>query len=269
MKQQWQMALTCTGAVIGAGFASGREVVVFFSRYGRHAWWLIVLTSLLMAALGALCMKKALSRDACAEWNKLLNHTMPGRWCSLSLLVLTSGAMLAAAGHTVALMLPMQWAYQQGLLGTLLLAWWLGNKCLSGLRICSALLLICMLGALIMVLFYLPEPAVHIQKTWDFTQLVVACVSVLGYSAMNMTLAMGVVCKCAEKNTHFRSASLLFGLIVGTLLLLSHWVYTKAGLSDGEIFPMVSLLATFGRKGFYGAGILLYLSINTIKFCKK
>ena len=33
----------CLGAIVGAGFASGREVVAFFTRYGVHARWLIPL----------------------------------------------------------------------------------------------------------------------------------------------------------------------------------------------------------------------------------
>ena len=42
----------CLGAIIGAGFASGREVVAFFTRYGVHARWLFPLSA---AALALLC----------------------------------------------------------------------------------------------------------------------------------------------------------------------------------------------------------------------
>lgn len=36
----------CLGAIVGAGFASGREVVAFFTRYGVHARWLIPLSAM-------------------------------------------------------------------------------------------------------------------------------------------------------------------------------------------------------------------------------
>ena len=49
----------CVGAVVGAGFVSGREVIAFFTRYGAHAPWLIALLSAAMALLGGLCMRRA------------------------------------------------------------------------------------------------------------------------------------------------------------------------------------------------------------------
>lgn len=52
-------AIACVGAVIGAGFASGREVVTFFSRYGAHSWWLILLSALVMMLLCAISMREA------------------------------------------------------------------------------------------------------------------------------------------------------------------------------------------------------------------
>ena len=59
-------ALACVGAVIGAGFASGREVVSFFSRYGVHGWWLIGLSAVARKARGngALCTEVAALRRA-------------------------------------------------------------------------------------------------------------------------------------------------------------------------------------------------------------
>lgn len=44
----------CLGAIVGAGFASGREVVAFFTRYGVHARWLITLSAMTLALLCAL-----------------------------------------------------------------------------------------------------------------------------------------------------------------------------------------------------------------------
>ena len=52
-------ALACTGAVIGAGFASGREIVAFFSRYGNAGWWLMALAAAAMAGLCVLVLRSA------------------------------------------------------------------------------------------------------------------------------------------------------------------------------------------------------------------
>ncbi len=50
MKKQphpWKSVLACVGAVIGAGFVSGREIYSFFTRYGEASWGLILLLSLI------------------------------------------------------------------------------------------------------------------------------------------------------------------------------------------------------------------------------
>lgn len=53
----------------GAGFASGREVVAFFTRYGVHARWLIPLSAMTLALLCALCMDVARRRGTDRWWD--------------------------------------------------------------------------------------------------------------------------------------------------------------------------------------------------------
>ena len=48
----------CAGAVIGGGFASGRETISFFTQYGRYGWWLIVLSVGVMVLLALTCMRE-------------------------------------------------------------------------------------------------------------------------------------------------------------------------------------------------------------------
>ena len=113
--------LACAGAVIGAGFASGRETVTFFVQYGWHGWWLIVLAVMLMTAICALCMREA-GRYGC-DWTRLLPKNSLASACPLVLMMLTAGAMLSAAGHMIALVWHHPHAYILGVAGTLWAAW--------------------------------------------------------------------------------------------------------------------------------------------------
>jgi len=47
------------GAVVGAGFVSGQEVVQFFVQYGRLGWWGAIIAALLFALLGGILMQIA------------------------------------------------------------------------------------------------------------------------------------------------------------------------------------------------------------------
>ena len=49
----------CLGATVGAGFASGRDVVAFFTPYGVPARWLITPSAMTLALLFALCLAVA------------------------------------------------------------------------------------------------------------------------------------------------------------------------------------------------------------------
>ena len=263
MKQEHRVALTCTGAVVGAGFASGREIVVFFSRYGGYAVWLIIFASLVMAGICALCMKTAQRNDFCDRWTMMLAGGKWGRYCSMGLLVVTAGAMLAAAGETIRLILQVRWAYQLGLLGTLLTAGLLGRRQLKGLGICSAILMLCLLCALMAALTQLPAGAVEISSKYSLLSFLRAALDAFGYASMNMTLAMGVVFACAEWKVSIQRSAGWFGGSICMLMLLSHYAYSRLSTADSDVFPMVVLLSRLGRNGFYFAGLLLYLSILT------
>lgn len=84
----------CLGAIVGAGFASGREVVAFFTRYGVHARWLIPLSAMTLALLCALCMDVARRRGTDRWWD--LYEGMPpwvrigARLCAAMMLAVTA-----------------------------------------------------------------------------------------------------------------------------------------------------------------------------------
>ena len=81
---------------------------------------------------------------------------------------------------------------------------------------------------------------------------------------MNLALAIGVVCRCAQ-GTVRRTAFLCSGLGVtlAALLMLSDSVYQRQPGLLGEAFPIVRLLAQFGRTGFLISAGLLFLAVFT------
>ena len=257
----------CLGAIIGAGFASGREVVAFFTRYGSHARWLILLSAAVMALLCALCMDTARRRGTDRWWN--LYDGMPpwvrtgARLCAAMMLAVTGGAMISASGWLAMLIWPGEWAYPVGAVGTLLTAWMVGRRGLGALGWISGLMTAALVGALLAVRLDSGEsPAVLLSS--ESEPLFWAAVRSVAYAAMNLALAIGVVCRCAQ-GTGRRMALLCAGLGVAlaALLWLSDGVYRQRPELLSEAFPIVRLLARFGRTGFLVSAGLMYLAVFT------
>ncbi|MEK3887154.1 YkvI family membrane protein [Bacillus sp. FSL K6-3431] len=70
----FQIAAVYVGTVIGAGFATGKEIVAFFTRFGFHGFLAILLAGYLFIFLGSKIMTKAIEIQATSfeEFNKYL-----------------------------------------------------------------------------------------------------------------------------------------------------------------------------------------------------
>ena len=266
-----QNAMACIGAVVGAGFASGREVVAFFSSYGVHSWWLILLSAVASMTFCALCMRA--SRQCCANgWYRLYEAEKPltrrlARMCGLLLSAVVAGAMASASGHIVQLLWSFERAYLVGAVGTLLLAWTLGFGTLKPLALISWTLTGALMLAVLLALRHPPAQADAIalqDAPLGFWQLVYAALRAVCYAAMNITIAMGVVCGCSPSDGRLTCrTSALFGLMLAALLLVSNHLYLSYATVSGDAFPIVRLLGGFGRAGFVGSALLLYFAILT------
>ena len=238
-----QRALMFVGAVIGAGFASGREVVSFFSSYGAYSWGMILLSVGTMVVLCALCLKRANRVNGC-------------HWC---------GSMISAAGHIVALVLPIKHAYCLGAGVTIALAMAIGNTNLKPMAVLSGLLMFTFVAAIITMLVFdgngtktfSPMRTSEKSAGQGFLRAV-------AYAAMNLAISIGMICRCSECScrSSYRSA-VLFGLLMTALLFVSNYLYLQHPELQGATFPMVDLLACFGRTGHLISLFLMYLVILT------
>ena len=261
-KSAYADAAACAGAVIGAGFASGKEVTVFFARYGSHAIWLSMLSAVLMAALMLLCMNVARQKADDANKGSLLGQTPVCGIVTFLLLEITAGAMISAAGHLVSLLWGNRLAYPSGALGTLTAAWLMGRRDMKILSWASAILTLMLLTALMNGLVQPLEPSMVLAKPTGIPTLLKATFWAAGYAGMNMTLASGVACRCGSQKGNGQTA-VVFGLLMMVLLMLSSIVYmARPEWFDAE-FPLVAMLMQKGRSGYLFSILILYLSVLT------
>src|SRR6476660_2290883 len=77
----FQIAAVYVGTVVGAGFATGKEIVEFFSRFGFFGFISILMSGYLFIVLGSKLMRMAAHIDAKSyqEFNEYLFGKWPSR----------------------------------------------------------------------------------------------------------------------------------------------------------------------------------------------
>jgi uncharacterized membrane protein YkvI len=107
VKRNWaaafQIAAVYVGTVVGAGFATGKEIVEFFSRFGFIGFISILISGYLLVILGSKLMRMAahINAKSYQEFNTYLFGKWAGRGINFFMLIMllgVSAVMLAGAG---------------------------------------------------------------------------------------------------------------------------------------------------------------------------
>lgn len=255
-----QTALAALGAVVGAGFASGKEIASFFSRYGRWSWLGIIAATAAVLVITLQVLKNpgtgGMPERWKGKWQSVLWHGMFGL-----LMLTTGGAMLAGGGEIAALMLPVQNAYVLGVAVTGVLTFMLagrGERSSAAISRILVILLIVMAGAG----FFLPvrQGAAMYADAPCQSVLQGAC-----YAGFNMALAVPGLAIAAGNMTQkmrIHCAMLTAGLL-GILLLGGNALLLWHPTLQGEAMPFIRLMSGYGKTGYaLGAGCM-YLAVLT------
>lgn len=171
--------------------------------------------------------------------------------------------MLSAGGELIALVLPLQGAQWLGLALTLTLAFVLAMSELRSMAGVSGAMTFLILVSYLLLLA-LPDPASHGIPIRGSGSLVQGVVFALGYSGLNIAIALGVICECADSSRRmaYRTA-VLFGLAMTALMFMGNYLLLQHGELQGEPLPMVRLLRSLGRAGYALGASVLYLAVLT------
>ena len=254
-------ALAAVGAVVGAGFASGREIDSFFSRYGAWSWLGVAAAAVVAGAIALGVLRRPGQGGMPEGWH----GRWPGRlWQGMfgALLLFTGGAMLAGAGEIAALMLPLPGAYLLGLTGTAAVTVLLARQGTAGAgragKVLTALLLV-MAGAG----FLLPaRKAAVVAAAASPGQSLLRGAS---YAGFNMALAVPGLAAAAPAMSRRgrRQCALLLAAVLGALLAGGNGLLLRHSALRGETMPFIHLMAAYGRAGYALGGAAMYLAVLT------
>lgn len=257
-------ALALASGVIGAGFASGREIERFFAGHGA-ASGVAVLTAL--AAMYALFLRLPAQMDAhhadslpglCrARLGARLGAVTGGLFALLS--AVTGGAMLAACAELCALVFPLRHAYGVGMAATLALGAALAAFGVRGLATVGAALC-ALMPVLLARLLALPAGEACFFPAMAPDLPVRAAADGALYGALNAAMLAGALpMLLALPREKRRRAALLFTLLFGALLVLGTAVCRKRLPSVRmQALPFVWLSRPLGMGGYLLVAACMY-----------
>jgi uncharacterized membrane protein YkvI len=250
-----QVAATFVGTVVGAGFATGREIVQFFTQYGAWGTNGIVVSGILFIFAGSKLMITAQNIGARSykDLNVFLFGPVFGAVMNgLVLFVLfgSSAVMLSGAGAVFHEQLG--WPWQAGLFLTTVLCFLALLNGLKGVMAVNAFVVP------VMIVFTLFAAGVQWTASHDnaltppfpfHSGRLSWLISALSYASFNLFAAQAVLVPLGHDirdKQAIKNGGRLGGLLLMVLLLVSHW--TLSGHPDTVFFqiPMAEVIRTFG-----------------------
>jgi uncharacterized membrane protein YkvI len=250
-----RVAFTYIGTVVGAGFASGQEILQFFTRYGWLASLTIALSSILFIWIGIKLMLMAHDLKAASyeDLNRAIFGQKIGNAISLFMMLVLFGittVMLAGGGTVFEEQLHL--SYQTGLFVTLILAYFVLSRGIGAIMTVNSIVVpIMLLFSLVIVVYTWHSPASgnwlritsddSLGKIWFAPFL---------YTAFNLAMAQAVL---VPMGASIRDRSVLYwgGLLggagIGLLLLSAHYALSAQmpGIAQFEI-PMGNIINRLG-----------------------
>ncbi|MDT9725007.1 hypothetical protein DUZ99_08365 [Xylanibacillus composti] len=264
-----QIAFTYMGTVVGAGFATGQEILQFFTRYGTAAAVTIAVASFLFVKLGTKLMLLAHDRRT-ASFEQLNGYLFGERagllisWFLMIVLFGVTSVMLAGAGSVF--MEHFGLPYQAGLVFTLLLTLLILRRGMNAiLEVNSFVVPMMILFTLVIVGMTVLSPgAGQWMKLSSDAPLWRVFLSPFIYTAFNLALAQAVLVPIGAEMKDRRAIELggmLGGIGIGFMLLSGHIALSAQmpGVEQYEI-PMGMLVHPLGK--------WLQLSYVLLIFCE-
>lgn len=258
------MALALLGGAIGAGFASGREILRFFAGHGRMASAAITCALLAMSALFLRLPAQMETCGACSlvQLCRIRLGRRFGLFCGglfMLLYAVTGAAMLAACAELGALLMPFRQAYALSMGGSLLLALLFALLGLSGIALPGALLAV-ILPLLLARLWALPMGEACFLPAMTPDLPIRAITDGTVYGALSAAQLAGMLAQLAAQPRKRRMhAVLLFTLLFGGMLYLGTAVCRRhMPAIIHQPLPFVYLSRALGASGYRLVALCMY-----------
>ncbi|GIO30223.1 MULTISPECIES: YkvI family membrane protein [Paenibacillus] len=266
----FQIAFTYIGTIVGAGFATGQEIIQFFTQYGKWGALTILLATALFIWLGTkiMLMSRRISARSYEDLNKYLFGPKAGGVISIIMLLILIGVnsvMLAGAGSVF--MEHFNMHYQTGLLLTIVGTYFLLKHGIHAILQINSIVVPLMLTLSVIIILNtvkLPTADRFLTLSTDSHPALV-WLSPIIYTAFNLVLAQAVLVPLGSKTeseTAVKWGGIAGGIGVGLMLLSAHIAISAhmPGIRQYEI-PMGSIASHLGTAVQIIYVMLIFLEI--------
>jgi uncharacterized membrane protein YkvI len=261
----FQIAAVYVGTVIGAGFATGREIVEFFTRFGFVGFIAILLSGYLFITMGTKIMLK--SHDIKAKSFEEFNEYLFGKWFSkimnivmMVMLIGVSAVMLSGAGAVFEEQLLL--SKQLGILLTIALGFFTMMVGIKGLFAVNTFVVPLMIVFNLFLMVYSVRNAEfsdaflmipHAEDGWK------SVVAPFSYVAFNLAMAQAVLVPVAGEvrdREIIKYGGYLGGFFLTLILISSHITLVMIPNVTQYQIPMAVVMKSV-VSGFYFVYILI------------
>lgn len=237
------------GTVVGAGFASGQEIMHFVTRYGERSIPIVFLSTLLFIWTGGkiLSLSRKIKAQSYHDLNQFLFGKTIGNWINMLtflMLIFITGVMLAGAG---ALFQQYGEFYKQvGILVTAFFVYVIVSRGINGILIVNSFVVPAMILFNLIIFGYTLYtkgfPNFNLTPANEFWMI-----SPFLYASFNLSLALAVLVPLASESKNslvLWAGGMLGGLGLGLLLFLSNYSLTAYfyDIINAEI-PMAKIVS--------------------------
>lgn len=267
----FRIAMAYIGTVVGAGFATGQEILQFFTRFGYSSFWGILISTILFVAVGGKILLYGRKLNA-RSYGVLIHHIfgLASPFVNLYLAVsfiLLSGAMFAGAGA----LFQEQWGipYFAGAVFTAILTLLVIHWGVKGvLTVNSFIVPVMVVFGIIVFAFVVQKgnvPAISLQEV-SMGPLPIIRTGIT-YASFNLILSIGVLAPMGGAVQDRRAlylGSLLGGGILGALLLMGNYSLLQymPEAAQREI-PQLLIVQQMGKLFVAVYGLVVWLEIFT------
>ncbi len=235
------------GTIVGAGFSSGNEVVVFFSRFGVWSYLYIVIASVLMFFVCYFFLRKGQKLSAFIQKNKFLNFLV------LGITIVFGASMFAGIRNLFSYFDDKSYYFLTVML--ILISLIVTAKGIGGLEKANAVLTpILTIAFFAVVIFAGNVKGVSQSNVMSFAGVLYCPL----YVALNSSMSVFVLAKAGEKLSKKQAllSSLFSAIILFVFLMLCNFVLLKN--ADSFVNEMPILYIVRNNKFFF---VLEYIVI--------
>ncbi|MDQ0229480.1 YkvI family membrane protein [Metabacillus malikii] len=254
MKQSWlssfQVAAVYVGTVVGAGFATGREIVEFFTKYGIFGFAGILVVGLLFITIGTkmLIISNRLKAKSYQDLMTFLFGRKIGRLINFFMLLILFGLtsiMLSGAGAIFKEQLGL--SVRIGVIITILLTIGVMVFGIKGLYSVNSLVvpMLILFSVILAVESFSKETLYHMTEEASMSFKWV--LSAVSYAAFNLTMASAVLVPLASEINDekvLKRGGIIGGAILTLILISSHIALSSLPNLTAYDIPMAEVMKT-------------------------